>query len=659
MKNNRSSTCSKFVWYFLFSATPYLYLSWIYEGTLLPKLAAVQILLILLLILNVNTRELIWKPSPVLLPITCYLAISAISITQSVNRVESYLQLAQYTTLVSVAIITLFALAPSSYRRVFAVAAWSGLPLALLGIGQYFGWQPWHVPSNAQPSATFFHRNAAAEYLLCVIPFAWVEFRRARSRKACVASAALLSLFCIFLIFTRTRGAWVGLTAAVVLVTLISLIYRSRVRSPLSQFRARLMAAMALVVVLAATLPDNIQHPGSQHFDEKKSDAITAIRSITTEQGHRGRLNLWRHTLDMIVANPLLGVGLGNWQFLYPAFSRGDQVNVSASPSRPHNDLLWVASELGLLGLLAFLVILIVVGRMALALIRVRDDSTRTITLAMSVLVLAHLGDGLFNFPRERIVPAFSFWFGLGCIARLHFEDFENKERRISTEVSTVASTLLFAVLVVAFCITVLRLQYDAHHLRVHVAERMGNWNQVKAEAELADALGPLRFRTYTALGLARSRLGDLIGAESAYRTALLLHPNYPHTYNNLGIVLRRTGRPLEAVDTLEQALVLYPGFPEAHNNLGQAFRDLGRLDEAIAAYEKALPQKQNVPQVHFNLGEAYRMQGRLIRAQEYYIAALKQNPEYAPAILALERMGISYKGLRGKPVVEDTPDVP
>ena len=658
MKDNRSLTCSEFVWYVLFAATPFLYLSWIYEGTLLPKLAAVQVMLILLLILNLRTSEMQWHPSPVILPVLLYLVISALSITQSANQIESYLQLAQYTSLISIAFIALFGLEPASYTRVFAVAAWTGLPLSLIGIGQYFGLEFWNIPSNAQPSATFFHRNAAAEYLLCVIPFAWVGFRQATSRKGCVVYSILLALLGTFLVFTRTRGAWVGLAVAITLVGSIAAMYGPRTQTALNRFRWKLIVAVAFVVMVAGTLPDNIRHPGSQHFDEKKSDAMTAILSIASEQGHRGRLNLWQHTLEMVAANPLLGVGLGNWQYQYPAFSRGDQVNVSASPSRPHNDLLWIASELGLLGLLAFGAILVVVGRMVLVLVQSSNDNSKTISLGVSVLILAHLGDGMFNFPRERVLPALSFWLGVGCIARLYSEHVGSSARQASSRTTTSVTALMIAVLVMAGYITYLRMQFDVHHLRVHLAERSGNWDQVKTEAELADALGPFRFRTYTALGLARSRLGDLAGAERAYRKALELHPNYPHTYNNLGTVLRRTGRPLEAVDALNKSLDLYPGFSEAHNNLGQALRDLGRLDEAITAYNKALPQKRNVPQVHYNLGEAYRMKGRMLEAQEFYLSALQQDPRFTPAIRALGGLGVRYEMLPERSDVGES-DVP
>jgi tetratricopeptide (TPR) repeat protein len=360
----------------------------------------------------------------------------------------------------------------------------------------------------------------------------------------------------------------------------------------------------------------------------------------------------------MILEHPLFGVGLGNWQFQYPAFARGDQVNVSAAPSRPHNDFLWITSELGAFGLFAYLAILLVAGRMAFQLVKRGEERTRTITLGVSLLILAHLGDGMFNFPRERIVPAFCFWFSLGCIARIHSETFVDTSRTSSIPPASHVVPL-FIVLALALYVSSIRLRFDTHHLRVHLAERVGDWERVRQEAEFADAIGPLRFRTYTALGLARSRLGDLPGAESAYRKALTLHPNYPHTHNNLAIVFRRMGRAKEAIEALNSALYLYPGFPEAHNNMGQAFRDLGRYDEAIASYERALPLRQDVPQIYYNLGEAYRLKRQLHKAQASYLTALEKDPEFQPAIRGLARIGVTDKVLHGKSTDRSAPNEP
>jgi O-antigen ligase len=56
----------------------------------------------------------------------------------------------------------------------------------------------------------------------------------------------------------------------------------------------------------------------------------------------------------MALDHILLGVGLGNWNAFYPRYDQGDVLHIQSAPRRPHNDYLWILSELELLGFLSF-----------------------------------------------------------------------------------------------------------------------------------------------------------------------------------------------------------------------------------------------------------------------------------------------------------------
>lgn len=74
-----------------------------------------------------------------------------------------------------------------------------------------------------------------------------------------------------------------------------------------------------------------------------------------------GRFYIWRGGLDMFLAHPLFGVGIGNFLYRYPEYSsydpRGPQQRVA------HNTFLEVAAEQGMVGLLVFLSLLWVTYR--------------------------------------------------------------------------------------------------------------------------------------------------------------------------------------------------------------------------------------------------------------------------------------------------------
>ena len=71
----------------------------------------------------------------------------------------------------------------------------------------------------------------------------------------------------------------------------------------------------------------------------------------------------------------------------------------------------------------------------------------------------------------------------------------------------------------------------------------------------------------------------DPSAAESAYREAIRLRPDYPEAHNNLGILLARQGRLEAAIGHFRETLRIRPDNPEAQRNLDAALseRQAGR----------------------------------------------------------------------------------
>ena len=66
------------------------------------------------------------------------------------------------------------------------------------------------------------------------------------------------------------------------------------------------------------------------------------------------RLDLWQSSLEMVRDHPLLGIGLDNFAYLYQQVYLREGAVAEPNLSHPHNWLLHVWLELGLLGLVAF-----------------------------------------------------------------------------------------------------------------------------------------------------------------------------------------------------------------------------------------------------------------------------------------------------------------
>lgn len=257
---------------------PFIYSSQVYEGALLPRLVVLQTGLLLITGIAFFNRRTLSRE--ILIPTIALLVSMVLSITQSLNATESILQFAQYGPFVLIPILAIATLTSHDLSRCVAIWVWGSIPIALIGISQYFGigWED--LPSSANPSATFFHRNAAAEYLIAIIPFGWYLAHRADTQWERVSYTTITSLCGAYLVFTRCRGAWIGIGVASLIVWVISRRVAGRL-NPRPGPRSRWMGpTIAVVIALAALLPDRISTPGSQHFDEKKDSALSALTSI-------------------------------------------------------------------------------------------------------------------------------------------------------------------------------------------------------------------------------------------------------------------------------------------------------------------------------------------------------------------------------------------
>ena len=101
----------------------------------------------------------------------------------------------------------------------------------------------------------------------------------------------------------------------------------------------------------------------------------------------------------------------------------------------------------------------------------------------------------------------------------------------------------------------------------------------------------------------------DLERAETAYKQALTLAPDYVDAYLNLGAMWCEAGRSAEAVELYEQAVVHCAASALIHFNRAVALEDQERLAEAVASYERSLELDPTLADAHYNIG---RLQERL-----------------------------------------------
>ncbi len=95
------------------------------------------------------------------------------------------------------------------------------------------------------------------------------------------------------------------------------------------------------------------------------------------------------------------------------------------------------------------------------------------------------------------------------------------------------------------------------------------------------------------------------------------------------------------AIEDCHRAIDLDPEFGNPYNDIGAYYVEQGEPDEAIPWLRMALKAKRYESYCfpHFNLGRVFEAKGQFDKALEHFRHALEENPRYALAAKAVERV--------------------
>lgn len=223
-------------------------------------------------------------------------------------------------------------------------------------------------------SATNLDANGLAAGLVVAIAFAVGLMEAARRRPVAKLLLALAIVFALIGVFATLSRS--GLIALGVML-LAGLIFGGPWRP---------QAAILLIVAIAGTII---------YFG---AFASNAANQHVTSSDTAGRTTLWTVGVRMFEAHPVLGVGSGNFSVASVHYAQRPGVLTRADlivdrPFPAHNIYLEVASDLGIVGLVAFLAIVVASISAALrAAARFRDTGRTDLELMARSLVIALAG---------------------------------------------------------------------------------------------------------------------------------------------------------------------------------------------------------------------------------------------------------------------------
>jgi O-antigen ligase len=290
----------------------------------------------------------------------------------------------------------------------------SALIVACIGIFQYFVgdistvWQDTIMFAGipGRTVSTFSNPNVLGEYLILVLPLLFTFFINAKSaRETGVYFSSFIICACC-LIFTWSRGAWLGFAFAVI----IFILFKSH-----KFFTGVLLASPA--IILTATFI----------FDSNVVNRILSIGN-TADSSTMYRVNIWRGVLKMFRERGVLGIGMGEEVFsqVFPKYA------VAGTEVAPHTHSLYlqIISEMGVFALVSFIVLCCAFFSHFLAYIhRTANKNDRTLAVGFMCSITAFLVQGFTDYVWYNYKIYLLFWIVMGLSLAVIFIN-EDEHRR-------------------------------------------------------------------------------------------------------------------------------------------------------------------------------------------------------------------------------------
>lgn len=533
---------------------------------------------------------------PLVLPLALFLLFPLLSLVSSANPVSGLLRWLQLCLWVTLFWAVVLHLGRSQLERLAVGFVLAGSLVSLLGIAQQWGMDLPSLIQIAAPSSTFGNKNMAAQYLLFLFPLAFYLLLSTRRPAREWTFAAAAALLLTYLVYTGTRAVGGGSLLALGGLAL-GLLLRGHDLRGLLRFETRkwrFLGAVGLFVVAMNLFPPYLVPGWSIAGYSSALERLVSMAEVERHPSYQVRFVIWANALAMARDHSFLGVGLGNFEYLYPLYNRAIRVDPTfsahAKAEEAHNDYVQTVAETGVLGISSFLLVLFLLLRRAWDRL---GESADSLLLAISFSLAAMLVVAFWDFPFQLPVSGAFFWIfaGMLWVVTEPPEPLPEGGRRgrawmpmaFLALAATIAAVASLAHLRAEFFFS--RAIYGEYEVET-LEEKLG-----EAEKDFQRAMEsfPYDYRYPHWMGILLLRRGKPVEALQVTGRALSLNPYSINTLNNLGILYRTLGDSARAIQAFETALKIWPEYLKVHNQLGQIYVEIGEEERAVQHFRESL----------------------------------------------------------------------
>ncbi len=397
--------------------------------------------------------------------------------------------------------------------------------------------------------APFGHKNfTSAALLVALLSSLYVYQAKIKTWNWIALAGIVISTLVIILL--RTRGVWLA-----AIISSGFLVFANRYLRP-KGYNEQVIPTKYLSIGIGALLIGIIAMIAMPKNQEKIFDSANV----------EFRLKYWDSSIQMIGESPLYGVGAGQWKLNFPKYGlQGTNTRVSNGETtilRPHNDILWMFSEGGLVGgllFLSFFATTLYLG--TIRLVRSSNVPERMSVMSAMAIIISMQVYGLAEFPIERVSISVPVFIAAAWIL-------SESKSKLSNKWVSGGFAIIVGLLVAQNSMNRLGVQpelrdildgnerqnpsmiiqaYDKHDLDVIDVDLYGN--------PLPYFNGLARF----AAGQQSNGRGLLREAKESFDYALELHPWHLATYNQYGNWYKTQGDYEQALIKYEEGITISP----------------------------------------------------------------------------------------------------
>ena len=334
------------------------------------------------------------KYSSLVITYSLYIFICIISYTVAFNKSEALIVLSQYLTFyICFLVIYLISLNTKiNYLKLFV--ALSIISIAIESYGVLSTAVDYFLINGNEFARSNILRgfsgniNIVSYSIAIKLPVLLYALFKTNNKLILALLFALLNFSSLIIFMLMSRGAFIAFMFVLIVIILFKLF---------SSFKKNYLKVLliSITVILSFSFTETYINQSENNVLAERLGSL----NNTQDASINSRLRYFNDAFLSIKNNPLIGVGIGNWKFYSILYDYEDMEDYIV-PVYVHNDFLHTATEIGIIGLIAFIFIFVIPLSNLIDLLKKGTYSNESLFLMLIIGV--YIIDSMLNFPVSR-----------------------------------------------------------------------------------------------------------------------------------------------------------------------------------------------------------------------------------------------------------------